>query len=646
MKVLLGKNRTSEKYPISYEWLIIILISVLIGFTAFVCLYGILPLNVCYDEWLSGGNDLTQHYLGWVFYRNSDWMLPFGMQNQIAYPEGMSVVYTDSIPLFAVFFKLFSPILPSTFQYLGLFVLFCFILQVFFAILLVRRTTDSKIVWGIVGVLFIFMPVMLTRAFGHTALTAHFLILMAFCLWAYKEELKFIQEMLLWALLGFLCVSIQIYFVPMIGLVAAARILEDLLSKQWKALFHMAVLVFSVFVTAYILGTFEGGVSSGSWGLGYFNANLNALYNSGGSSRFFKEIPVLPGQYEGNAYLGMGGLFLVIVALIYFIKNWIDKKDVNTKRIAACAVLTVVTYGLAMSYKIAWNDHILLNISLPDSLYKLLSIFRTSGRFVWVIAYGLMIYAVYQIIRNSKKYAVYILIVCTVLQIIDIGWCFKKDFSVANNSNVVISNKWEEIADRYSHVVLVDGLNYSINTVNRNTMFEFAWYAAKHDMTINIMYCARPLTEIHKKQFADVLQELSDGTGDEDTLYIFSGDYIWDKVYPDLNLYQIDGVIIGSYQEEELETCIPEVNCVKLEQQEANSYIMDLEYGLYKIVIHGENLSSVSYQISNEMDMIELEHSDTELAFLFSPSMEMNDVELMMMGEDVIINECELYKEQ
>ncbi|MBO5468850.1 MAG: hypothetical protein J6A03_03745 [Lachnospiraceae bacterium] len=639
-------NETVKKNQI--EWHIIILMSILIGFTAFVCLYGISSLNVCNDEWLKGGTDLTQHYLGWVFYRNSDWMFPIGMHNQIAYPEGMSVVYTDSIPLFAVFFKLFSPILPSTFQYLGLFVLFCFILQVFFSILLVKRATDSKLVWGITGVLFIFMPVMLTRAFGHTALTAHFLILMTFCLWSYRKELKFIQEMLLWALLGFLCVGIQIYFVPMVGLIAAARILEDLLSKQWKVLLHMLALVMSVFLTAYMLGTFEDGVSGGAWGLGYFNANLNALFDSRGVSCFLKELPVLPGQYEGNAYLGIGGLILVIVAFIYFVKNRIDKTNMNVKRVIACTVLVIVTYGVAMSYKIAWNDHILVNISIPDFLYKLLSVFRTSGRFVWVIVYGLMIYSVYQVIRNSKKYAVYILIACTVLQIIDIGWYFKKDFSAVYENNVVISDEWEEISDHYSHIVLVDGLDYSVNTVNRNTMFEFAWYAAKHDMTINIMYCARPLTEIHQRQLAEVGYELSNGTGDKDTLYIFSGDYIWDKVYPDLNLYQIDGIVVGSYQKEELDTCIPEANYIKLDPNGENSYCMDLEYGLYKIVIHGENLSNIIYQFTNGLETLELERTDSELSFLFSSNMAMKDVEIIIGEEsdNITNNNCLLYKEQ
>ena len=38
-------------------------------------------------------------------YRNSDWHFPIGMIDSLVYPNQTSVIYTDSIPLFAIFFK-------------------------------------------------------------------------------------------------------------------------------------------------------------------------------------------------------------------------------------------------------------------------------------------------------------------------------------------------------------------------------------------------------------------------------------------------------------------------------------------------------------------------------------------------------------
>ncbi len=69
---------------------------------------------------VADGGDPSQHYLGWEFYRRSDWFFPLGLTDQLAYPLKTSVIYTDSIPLFAVFFKLFRHILPAQFQYFGI----------------------------------------------------------------------------------------------------------------------------------------------------------------------------------------------------------------------------------------------------------------------------------------------------------------------------------------------------------------------------------------------------------------------------------------------------------------------------------------------------------------------------------------------
>ena len=86
-----------------------------IGAFVFILLYGVKVLNPCYTDWLMSGGDLSQHYLGWKMYRNGDWTFPIGLTDQLAYPYYTSVIFTDSIPIFAVFFKLLSPILPANF---------------------------------------------------------------------------------------------------------------------------------------------------------------------------------------------------------------------------------------------------------------------------------------------------------------------------------------------------------------------------------------------------------------------------------------------------------------------------------------------------------------------------------------------------
>ena len=106
-----------------------LILSGLLGAVSFLLIYGWNILNPSNIDWLFSGGDLTQHYLGWVGYRNSDWTFPIGMMNQVTYPYNISIIFTDSIPLLAVFFKILSPLLPSQFQYFGLWGILCFILN-------------------------------------------------------------------------------------------------------------------------------------------------------------------------------------------------------------------------------------------------------------------------------------------------------------------------------------------------------------------------------------------------------------------------------------------------------------------------------------------------------------------------------------
>ena len=89
------------------------IVCALLGAAVFVFIYGVHVLDPCYTDWLltSEDGDLTQHYLGWKFYRHAPWRFPFGMIDTMAYPNETSVIFTDSIPWFAFIFKIFLPYL-------------------------------------------------------------------------------------------------------------------------------------------------------------------------------------------------------------------------------------------------------------------------------------------------------------------------------------------------------------------------------------------------------------------------------------------------------------------------------------------------------------------------------------------------------
>ena len=152
----------------------------LIGLIFFLIVYGIEPVIFTNEYFVVNGyieKDLSQHYSGWMLYRNSPWRFPLGLGQNIAYPYGNVVSFTDSIPLLAIFFKVFSGILPATFQYFGLFIMVCYILQGGFGALLASNFSNSYTKNILSAAVFVLTPVMIERAFRHCGLTAHFLLL-------------------------------------------------------------------------------------------------------------------------------------------------------------------------------------------------------------------------------------------------------------------------------------------------------------------------------------------------------------------------------------------------------------------------------------------------------------------------------------
>src|SRR5574344_25548 len=209
-----------------------ILISALIGAIIFILTYGIQVLDPQNDNWLLSGGDLSQHYIGWQAYRNSSWKFPIGMTDQLAYPNESSIIFTDSIPIFAVFFKFLSPILPGTFQYFGLWGIMCYILSAIFGALILKKffKKDHQVVIG--ASFFVLSFPMTQRMFGHTALGGQWLILLALYIFFIHKDFNFKQSIIAWIVVAFLTASVHLYFVIMAGFILVGYIVAELMDKK------------------------------------------------------------------------------------------------------------------------------------------------------------------------------------------------------------------------------------------------------------------------------------------------------------------------------------------------------------------------------------------------------------------------------
>lgn len=234
-----------------------------IAAAGFCYLYNIRLLKPDYTAWLLEGAhyDLTQHYLGWAAYRKGDWTFPIGCTDYLLYPTKTSVIFTDSIPCFAVLFKLLSPILPAQFQYFGLWGLLCFALQGVLAARILNRYTRNKVFAVLASTLFIFAPCMVRKMYGHTALAGQWLILLALqFLFFYRDYGKSKKIYVGWAAVGVLAASVHIYFLPMCGIILLGYCAADCMAYRrfGRSLFALLSYLLAAGGTVLILGVGGG----------------------------------------------------------------------------------------------------------------------------------------------------------------------------------------------------------------------------------------------------------------------------------------------------------------------------------------------------------------------------------------------------
>ncbi len=553
-----------------HPYKICFMIGALLGAVLFMCIYGLDVLNVTYDKWLLTGKDLQQHYIGWKYYRNSAWTFPIGLHDGLTHPYYVSVLYTDSIPLFAIIFKALSPILPDTFQYFGLFGLMCYVLNGGLAALLIARINKSKIFCALGSVFFILSTPVLQRLFGltvensrHTSLAAHFLILAALGIWMYRDKFhKYWKAALAYSLLGVLCVLIQMYIIFIVGGIMCGYLLHCILKeKDWKRFF----IVFGSFgasslLAFYLVGGFTDVLIATADGFGRYSANMNALFNPYHYSTFFDALPWCTDQYEGLSYLGLGVFVLYFIcACVLLVKAVRIRSTEEIKRrlkvkyrkhrcgIIPLIIVIVVFWGLALTNIVFWGTRMVMQIYLPQRIFSLFAIVRSSGRFMWVIMYLMMLFGLYMVTRQIKNVKVQKIIVmlCICLQIADLAAPIARIHAQYTSEPVLDDiyakdSFWDQNLGRFKHIVY-----YTLNSCGLYQMMQIGTKASCYGVDSNYFYMSRFYTKaITKKENNKNKKLFENNQLAEDTIYIT--DYINAHKYKDrCYLYQADNRIIA-----------------------------------------------------------------------------------------------------
>lgn len=537
----------------------VVLVGLILGILSFLFIYGAKTLNPTYTGWLLNYGDTTTHFLGWSFFRHDPWSFPLGRIISYGYPFGTTITYTDSIPLFALFFKLIGPILPQTWQYFGLWELLSFALQGIFAALILRLYTKNIFLITISTLFFVFSPAMIFRAFGHSALSGHFIILAALYLLLLAFKKKININLVYWIIIALLSVLIHPYLTLMVTIIYLGYEINDYIKnkKIIHNLIRVGVAVSLLVLVSFMLGLFSSGASLDSSGLGYYGLNLDAPINPMGWSKYFlKDLPLADkNQYEGFSYLGLGMIILLIGALTVYAKELIsgdkigkDKIDrANLGKKISLIFIVVLILILSSSNRITLFGHVLLNIPLPNFIVKLWSVFRATGRLFWPVFYLIYLFVFIQLFRffkNKKlKYGLAILLALIfVFQTIDMGHILaeKRRYFAHEQTYVspLESSFWQDAARAYQHLIILPP--YSD--------YNFANFAMANKMTINSAELARGPYEKMAQYADEKIKLLELGNLDDNEIYIVKDQGLVDKdnlkLKEGINLLLVDGYLV------------------------------------------------------------------------------------------------------
>ena len=530
----------------------------MVGIIGFGLVVGYEILNPQNLSWIFGRFDPPKDYLGWAFYRITPWGFPIGSNPNYGIDIGSSIVYSDSVPIMAIFFKLLSPLLGTPFQYFGIWLLICFVLQAWFSWKIISLFSNK--IWVVLfgSSLLAFAPPMLWRldtpSGMQAGLVAHFLILAAIYLSLRKSQHR---RVVYWALVLSTAALTHFYIFAMVGLLWSANLLDALFSqkqlkpKQIASEFLIVILI--LLIVAWQAGYFMISSSAGvEWGYGFFKLNLLGPINPDGWSFLLPNIPIPSTWGEGFNYLGLGailaiGFGVMQLALKSTSNGWIPLKEVlnslSKHRFLTLCLLMLLLDALSNNIGIGRRD---FQFDIPNSLYTLLSILRSSARMYWPVHYCLVVAALYLIVKFTPvKLTPYLLAFFLVIQLGDTskGWqainkSLARDMSTEINSPLLKDPFWQSAANHYKKIIRIPAGSQTLNWL------QFASLASKNNMSTNSVYLARIDNSQVDAVNLKLLGTLKDGNYDPSALYILEQRFIIPALAttgPDDLLAKIDG---------------------------------------------------------------------------------------------------------
>jgi hypothetical protein len=354
------------------------------------------------DAGLGGRTDTAFNLSGYYWIAQDAWRWPLLALPLARFPTGVNGYLFDPISILALIAKVVHSLSGYTINLYPYWMTASFALDAVALAALVRALGQRTLVATVLAACIGAMAPVVHYRWGHPPLVAQWLPIFALALYASIKAHRPSRIAPFLALIGLTAgaVTISLYLFVMTGAVAGAAIVQAAFDRKLTiaaTVGFVALLPATGIVILWMFGALETGEITHSYApFGKYSANLLSLFWPQTSGLFqWTGIWLLTrgivggasGQYEGFAYLGFGVLVLVAIALA---RSWRTLPQLIRDNPVLSAALLVLTLW-AVSNRIYLGGTLLATFPVPGFLDQtVLSWFRSSGRFLWPLAWLIM----------------------------------------------------------------------------------------------------------------------------------------------------------------------------------------------------------------------------------------------------------------
>ena len=518
-------------------------ISAFVGVCVAILLMGYSSVWPTNTAWLSSG-DTAAGQVAWNYFRHtslSQWP-PTLIPN---YGVGWSTYFTGAggnvlvgLPL-----KYLNFLLPSDFQYVGIWTVTCFALQGYFAAKIVNLYTPSKALVVVFAANFIIAPVFIFRIgmMTHPQLGAQWILLCA--IFFFLNHNKKIWQ---WVLLVAVSHCVELYMSAMVLLIIVGFVVgQAFLPKSRQEVTHSVKILLASFacsfVSLWVLGFFS--LSDGVNGDGFFRFGATTLFDPripgiSSASLIFNSLTDLPNRFSGEAngesflYLGTG---FTVLSMIFLLTSWRRIASIGRTPtlwlLLICICLFIV--GLSRSVSIGPFE---FTYWWPSLLEDMRQTFRAATRFGWPLYYLVYVAVIVRILDMSFALNKKLIFASLLLfiNVVDQSPLYMSTFDFYRDKPVLSSMSSERAKSELSnfssiYFVPVFDLQKDSSTTKQSellwrsgtSIYEVLLISSKLNLRSNFAYQSRSVGSIVDLENSKLYARLNSGKIEKGELYVF-----------------------------------------------------------------------------------------------------------------------------